>query len=166
MKKITEYGNNLYKVCSQSGAYRLAFIFVIFMVYITTYTAAKAQALDDKTNTAPQASKAFAVAVGTSLLVATDKNAGEAAHAVDTEKGRITLYPNPVSDYLLVMLPMAAVANTVVTVRSMDGKTVATDTIVAGTTNTVIDVKQVPHGMYVVTIDDVADKQVSRLVKN
>ena len=124
---------------------------------------AMAQSSNEGGTAATQASKAFAVVDGTGSKVPTTVNT---AGVVKKKKSSVTLYPDTVSDYLLVVLPVAAVTTTLVTVRSIDGTTVATDTIAAGATNTVIDVKQVPPGMYVITIDNVADKQVTRLVKN
>ena len=142
--------------CSERGASKLAFIIAFFFLCCAA-TNATAQAFSKISGpTEAQTSKTFAAA----------DSAGETANLVRSEKSHLILYPDPVSDYLLVVLPAAAIVNTLVTLRSLDGTEIATDTIAAGATNTVIDVKQVPHGMYVVTIDDAADKQVSRLVKN
>ena len=164
MKKITECGR-IIMGDNWTAPRKLTFIMAFFLLCCAA-TNATAQAWNKISGAgASQTSKTFAVD-STGIPVTNCHSASEKADLVKSEKGHLVLYPDPVSDYLLVVLPAAAIANTLVTLRSMDGTEIATDTIAAGATNTVIDVKQVPHGMYVVTIDDTADKQISRLVKN
>ena len=168
MKKITEFGGNLVAGCSLKSMNMLAIVTVIFLMCLANITGAAAQALRQKGNDmaiAVTGTNALANFAFTTRDGGADR-AGEPERIAKKVEGHLWLYPNPVSDYLLVMLPVATVTDKLVTVSSMDGETLATDTIAAGATNTVIDMKKIPLGAYVVTIDDVADRQVLRLVKN
>jgi len=177
MKKITLNGENTFVSVCQQGACILATIAVFFLLCLVDITPAAAQGKqnDGVTGTG----NALAVAdrgmstIGSSLApsryaytaVDNGPSAADENERIPALVKEIRVYPNPVSDYLLVMIPAAAKANIPVIIRGMDGKTITKDEIAAGTANAVIDVKQIPAGMYVVSIGDVADRLV-RLARN
>jgi hypothetical protein len=76
----------------------------------------------------------------------------------------VKLYPNPVSDYLLVMLP-AFQASTVLRVVSQDGRVVAREIVPSGETSAVLDVKGFPNGTYMVTLDRALQKEPLKFMK-
>ncbi len=163
MKKTTEFGGCRFTGYGHISARRLAIVAAFLVLCFTGITGARAQATKQNSVTGTcmniPANYAF-TSMDNGIM-----DAGETAH-VAGQPISLRLYPDPVSDYLLVLLPVPALTNMLVTVRNMDGSILATDTIAMGATNTVIDMKQVPHGTYVISIDDVVDKQVLRLVKN
>ena len=176
MKKVTMYGSGHFMRYCCPRASRLMTAALFFLLCMAQLTDATAQVQNEKAGIAPHA-KGFTVAEnvtpGKSRITPTslafnkmENGLPNETEQANTGEGRLMLYPDQVSDYLLVMLPTAAMTGKLVTVSSMDGETLATDTIVAGATNTVIDMKKIPFGTYAVTIDDAADKQVLRLVKN
>ena len=139
MKKITEFGCSLYAGCKP------AIIALLLLVCIADFTNATAQTRF--------------------TTLENGHSSGKTVRVAEKKNSHVTLYPELVSDYLLVLLPVAAATNVTVTMRDMDGNTVATDSIAAGGTNTVIDVKKVPSGTYSITIEDAIEKQVLRLAK-
>ena len=155
MKKLTGFHGRL-SVSYRQRILTSAIVIVCSLLLAVPFTGATAQAFPATDATA---SYTFSKA-GDGI---TTRNAERSA---TKGMGRITFYPEVVTDYLLVMLPAAAAADMLVTMRSVDGTAIARDVIAAGATNTVMDLKHVQPGDYVITVDISAAEQMIRLVKN
>jgi Secretion system C-terminal sorting domain len=81
------------------------------------------------------------------------------------ESLRVRIFPDPVTDYLLASVTLAE-ANTTVTVMSLIGTTMLTDVIPAGSSSIVLDVKNIPHGIYVIIFENKNDRQAMKFVKS
>jgi len=84
---------------------------------------------------------------------------------IAAEQTKIKVYPDPVSDYLLVLCPLVS-AGTKVSVINAEGKIVVTETLVPGATTAVIDVKNIPNGFYVLVFESKTEKHVMKFVKS
>lgn len=78
--------------------------------------------------------------------------------------GTISVYPTPVSDKFIVSHP-AADANTIVKVMNMEGKVMATGTLKAGATSTIMDVSALANGTYILVVENKGGNQVIKFVK-
>ncbi len=77
---------------------------------------------------------------------------------------KISIYPNPVSDKLIVSHPVAN-ANTSVKVLSPNGKAISSGLLKSGATITNIDVSWLANGMYILVIENNGQKLELKFVK-
>ncbi|MGG9972066.1 pectinesterase family protein [Ferruginibacter sp. SUN002] len=76
----------------------------------------------------------------------------------------INIYPNPVSNELLITYPRASTESSVL-IKSLEGKNIISQKLPAGTLATSIDVSKLPKGVYLVTYNSNGESITKRLVK-
>ncbi len=85
----------------------------------------------------------------------------------DQENGRmkVKLYPDPVSDYRLVLFPVLA-AKTSVAVMTADGRLLLKQDLLKGATSAVLDVKNLPNGRHVLVFRQRKEKGLFKFTKS
>jgi pectinesterase len=79
-------------------------------------------------------------------------------------KNQLTVYPNPASNEITVNY-IKANSNSTIAIASIDGRNLITHQLIAGTTQTTIDISKLSSGTYFLTINGIVEKNTIKFIK-